>query len=177
MPRFLGQLYLILLRFLKTFQVRCKTHDCLLLHRLRILPSDFLEKTKIIESIYDGYASEEINLKDNKISFHKKTGDLIWNGKIFKFEPGQQKFNFLRKLFTSDEHQADFLTLSTAMKITISLTPNGEPEESTRRAVQGVLKKIKRDLNIIPKSKKSNPDIFKNIKNFGYKISLDSSRP
>lgn len=104
------------------------------------------------------------NGKDIKFSFNLDTGDFQLNETKGNFTLNGQEYNFLKTVFTSNDYQSGYATL-------ISNIWNGrENSKASRMDLALLLKKIKRTLKILPAKASANPDIFKNIKGFGYRL-------
>jgi hypothetical protein len=114
----------------------------------------------------------------NLFTFNSITGDTVLNKVKVTFPNGQQKFKFINTLLTSKEYHASYDDLNKAIGISHrnSLDKNKDIKQTLNRSIQDILKEIKQDLRILPKkqkNKKPNIDIFKNIENFGYRISIE----
>jgi hypothetical protein len=106
----------------------------------------------------------EIRDKENYFSFNKITGDTMLNGTKTNFKIGQQKYTIINTLVSTSNNQSSYDDICESLGWTKSV--------STKRNMQNLIKEIKEDLKILPKGKKSNIDIFKNIENFGYRLLL-----
>lgn len=108
--------------------------------------------------------SDLIKIKNKKVdfSFNIITGDTQLNGINTNFKPKQQKFNIIYTILNSENFQADYLSICNSVGY--------DDSKINRRYIQGIVKDIKKDLKILPKSKKSNCNIFENIEKFGYRI-------
>lgn len=107
------------------------------------------------------------NLKNSKnhLSFNKITGDLILNNITICFKPKTRKFRIMQALIEDENNlQADYATFFNLL--------NWDNKKTKRRDLQEIIKEMKEELKITPKNKKSNFNIFKNIKNFGYRLTI-----
>jgi len=106
------------------------------------------------------------NDKDVKFIFNLDTGDFELNDTKGNFNPNGQEYKFLKIILSSSEHQADYATL-------VSGVWNGrENSKASRADLSHLLKKIKLGLKILPSNASASPDIFKNIKGLGYRLSV-----
>jgi len=106
------------------------------------------------------------NEKNVKFSLNLDTGDFELNDTRGNFNPSGQEYKFLKTILSLSEYQADYATL-------ISDVWSGRENSKPSRAdLAHLLKKIKRGLKILPSGTSANPDIFKNVKGFGYRLSV-----
>jgi len=99
-----------------------------------------------------------MNMRTGDFSFYKTTGN---------FSPVGQEFKVLRTLYEDKDCQASFLSLLQ------SYMPNLEKENKAHKdALYQVIRNVKEKLGILPEGKASNPDIFKTVKGFGYRLIL-----
>lgn len=109
--------------------------------------------------------NEEIKKEENPLFLNINTGDFRFYKTSGNFSPNGQEFKVLKTLYESTNYQSKYLTLIQ------SYNPNIESDSKVYRdGLSLVIRNIKRNLKILPKNKKSNFDIFKNIKKFGYRL-------
>ena len=111
--------------------------------------------------------SLKIDGKKGQIAFCLKTGDFIFNNLKGNLLINSHQYKFFEHLFLSEKNQSAYENL--IKKIWKVKTDNS----TNRRELSDVLKKIKKSLNILPKGKNSKPDIFENMRGYGYKINMD----
>ncbi len=98
-------------------------------------------------------------------SFNNRTGDFVFHDLKGTLSLGTQEFKVFSTLYTSPDYQADYLTL---LK---SYNPGVETASKTYRDnLSLIIRNLKERFNILPSTKTSNPDIFLNIKKFGYRL-------
>lgn len=120
-----------------------------------------LPKTKITDQ-------NIIELKNKngktKFRFNFVTGDTELNTTTFNFSYGTQKFILLKTILLANEHQAFYNEICKNLNL--------DEGKVSNRHIQQLIKEIKEDLRIIPKGKKSGPDIFFVIPKKGYRIKV-----
>lgn len=93
------------------------------------------------------------------------TGDFIFHNIRETFSPATQEFKVLSTLLYSKDYVATHLELYKAIH------PNAERISKTQRdQLSLIIRNIKRKLNILPKAKEINTDIFKSIPKVGYSL-------
>ena len=135
--------------------------------KVELLPSIFkefgLEKDKDnLERIKNDFI--EIKGDKNKFILNLKNGDFVLNEIKGTFPLVSQEYKVIKKLIKSESFQSDY------EELVKSVWSNRNNSKASRNDLSLVIKKIKTKLNILPKKKSNNDDIFKNIKNFGYRI-------
>lgn len=103
----------------------------------------------------------------NRIRLHlnPRTGDFAFHHTSGNFSPVTPEFKVLSALYNDKDNQVSYLSLIQAYRPNIN-----EDSKSQKDDLYSVIKNIKEKLNILPATETSNPDIFQNIKNLGYRL-------
>ena len=133
------------------------------------LPEDFVEKYEKYRNKFsvDIQALEPPIVVGN-LTFNKISGDFILGETRGTLGSGTQEFKLMLKLLTSKLYQSkyDDLLVEFYPEQKISAT-------IMRQFLSQIIRNIKEKMKILPKNKNSNPDIFINLRNFGYRIKTD----
>jgi len=105
--------------------------------------------------------------KQNNFKFNKDTGDFVFNETKGNLTINSQEYKVLKNLLFAENNQVDYFTLIK------NIWTNREDSKTNRNDLSLVIKRIKTILKILPKKNAKNPDIFKNIKGFGYRIIVE----
>jgi hypothetical protein len=109
--------------------------------------------------------------KQTILSFNSTTGDFSFFKIVGNLSPGSREFKVFQALYEASENQLTYLELIK------TYVPHVEKEsKALKDDLYIIIKNIKNDFQILPKRKAGLPDIFKNIKNYGYRLDLSHSR-
>jgi hypothetical protein len=100
------------------------------------------------------------NIKVGKLSIDLDSGNYKYYNKKGCFNIKSQEYRVLYRLIKNRNYQSNYDELSKSV--------NRSEVKSERDGLYTIIRNIKRELGILPKSKRSKKDIFKNIKGFGY---------
>lgn len=105
-----------------------------------------------------------INIKRSGylLHFNTLTGEVVLNKLKTHMPVGQKKYTTLKCIVTGPGHKATY----TELYKELSLEKNLEKE----RRVHDIVREVKMQLQILPKNKAVNPDIFINLQNDGYML-------
>ncbi len=131
---------------------------------LRQVVKDISQAVQLPELENSGTAIIEVSGKKGKFSFNQTTGSVVFNKIKNNFPPGQQKFIILKTIMISPDKQGLYEVICQKSNFKEGATSN--------RKIQLLMKEIRNDLGITPKSKKSMPDIFKSVPRIGYRLDL-----
>jgi len=133
--------------------------------RLRQFHADLLTR---IEKPKD--YKKETPVKSNlPLSFNTRTGDFVFYKTKGNLSLGGQEFKVFSTLYNSPDFQADYLKLIQSYNPTVEVA-----HKAYRDDLFVIIRNIKERLNILPTTKTSNPDIFKNNKKIGYRLVFSS---
>lgn len=105
------------------------------------------------------------------LSLNLRTGDFVFYNTKGNFSPAGQEFKVLKALYNDKDYQATYLSLLQ------SYNPGIESVSKTHKsALSLVIRNIKQELQILPESKTSNPDVFKNYRNLGYRLVFEPEK-
>ena len=130
------------------------------------IKTDNFKKEKIKKNDKKELKSDFIEIKGIKDKFvlNLENGDFTFNKTEGTFPLVSQEYKVIKKLIQSDSYQSDYENLVKSVWV------NRNNSKASRNDLSLIIKKIKIKLCILPKKKSNNNDIFKNIKNFGYRI-------
>lgn len=101
---------------------------------------------------------------ENELFFDFETGDFVLNKTKGNLTLNGQEFNFVKMVLQSPNYQSDYATLiSTIWKGRTS-------SKSSKNDLAQLVKKLKKTFKILPTKSAENPDIFKNVKGYGYRL-------
>jgi hypothetical protein len=103
--------------------------------------------------------------KPADFQFDLKTGDFIFYNTHGNLPLGGQEFKVFSTLYSSLDFQADYLRLIKSYNPTVEIA-----QKSHRDDLFVIIRNLKERLNILPATKTSNSDIFKNNKKIGYRL-------
>lgn len=104
---------------------------------------------------------------NNELSFDFETGDFILNKTRGNLTLNSQEYNFLATILNAQNYQSDYKSLI------LSIWNNRENSKSSRSDLAQLVKKVKKALKILPTKAAENPDIFKNVKSYGYRLMVE----
>lgn len=112
---------------------------------------------------------KETPVKSNlPLSFNSRTGDFVFYNAKGNLPIGGQEFKVFSTLYNAPDFQAEYL------KLIQSYNPSVEvAHKAYRDDLFVIIRNLKERLNILPTTKTSNPDIFKNNKKIGYRLVFD----
>jgi hypothetical protein len=103
----------------------------------------------------------------NELSFDFDTGDFILNKTRGNLVLNGQEYNFIKLVLQSPNYQSDYTTLIS------NIWKNRENTKSSRNDLAQLVKKVKKAFEILPLKSAQNPDIFKNVKGYGYRLMVN----
>lgn len=122
------------------------------------------------------HEDEEATSPKNKLplTLFPRTGDFTFYETIGNFSPATPEFKVLSVLYNDKDYQASHLALIQAYRPEITGASKSQKDD-----LYLIIKKIKERLGIRPVTETSNPNIFANIKNFGYRLvsKADEEKP
>lgn len=116
---------------------------------------------------YAKYIKLPITQKDKNITIGKlnislNNGDYNYYNKKGNFNTKGQEYRVLYHIIKSHNYRSSYDEICRFI--------NHSEAKSDRDGLYTIIRNIKRELGILPKSKKSNQDIVENIKGFGYRL-------
>ena len=99
----------------------------------------------------------------SNLKINLNTGEFKYHNTAGYFSSGSKELAFLKILYMSPTHQATYNELCGRPEILFS---------NDKLNLNETIKSLKRKLNIIPKTKGSNPNIIKSVPKYGYRLEL-----
>lgn len=110
-------------------------------------------------------------IHNTKLQFNKETGDFVFGRVKNKLNQGTQEFRVFLKLLENKSHQAKYETLLQEMYPKERIEKRNMKVYKMNLAL--VIRNIKEKLGILPREKRKNKEIFKNLKKWGgYRLLL-----
>lgn len=117
------------------------------------------EREKAIRDFLGQEQILEIQTVSGTLKLNENTGSLSLSDVSGKTNPSSQEYKILSALMSNDDNQATYSELL-----------NGNTSKVNIRNLGFTVRNLKKILGILPKKTRGNHDIFKNIKNYGYKL-------
>ena len=105
--------------------------------------------------------------KPDTLSLNPTTGQFTFFETHGTLSPSSNSFKVLHTLYTSPDYFATYEDLISSYRV---YNPNAK--KSQKADLGHIIKAIKHELKILPKSETANPNIFKNVKGSGYQLVL-----
>lgn len=160
-------LYILHIQFPVNFEERYNEYKSELLGSSKPAPREIENVSKSSEETPAKQGKNEHEIVLGKLKFNKISGDFVLGRVNGNFPPDTQEFKVVLKVLTSSYFQAKDSELLKEMYPDYQ----GEFGKYKKMQLQGLLKKIKRIMGILPRNKRKNDDIFHRLKSWkGYKI-------
>ena len=128
---------------------------------LKSFHNDFLKELEKIEP-----EETESEMKPKiPLDFDPHTGDFAYYNVHGTLSPDHQEYKIFSSLLRGRKYQATHLSMYQALCPTAT-----EVHKTHKYALAQIIRNLKKAFGILPKSKTSNPDIFKSIPNKGYRL-------
>ena len=112
--------------------------------------------------------SNEAERYIGELKLNTITGNFTYYKTKGNFPIKNQEFKLLNLLINSPDYQSDHDSIAKTIYSNLDSS-----NKTTKFRIQQIIKKIKIKLNILPKSKKTNPNFILNIPNVGYKLIVE----
>ena len=131
---------------------------------LRQFHTDFLTE---VMKLKNEKPLEIPKVPENKIPLHfdERTGDFNFYNTTSNIAPATQEYKILYSLLHSESYLCEYLPLYKAL-----FPSTTEIRKAHKDTLAQIIRNLKKDLGILPKTKTSNIDIFENFKNHSYRL-------